>query len=130
MIQANELRIGNWIYVVDAGNFQVESLDMYDRDTDPSILVNEEYYLQRCEPIPLTEEWLLKFGFEIGGNHISTNLTTAKIKGFAINTYSNFDEKYWWLGYYTNSVNSHIKYLHQLQNLYFSLTGIELIYNS
>lgn len=73
------------------------------------------------EPIPLTEEWLLKFGFEKRGVN-RTRWTFWKIdlvedeKGI----YS-FDE---------SRIYIDIKYVHQLQNIYFALTGEELTFKS
>jgi hypothetical protein len=75
-----------------------------------------EFPIDYVEPIPLTEEWLLKFGFvsnpyedryEKGTIHIECD----KTKGAT----------YLWV-----ENMPHIKYVHQLQNLYFALTGEEL----
>lgn len=56
-MKANELRVGNIVkYAKDVYNFagqQTEVGDIIQYETD--------YY----EPIQLTEEWLLKFGFEV-----------------------------------------------------------------
>lgn len=76
-------------------------------------------------PIPLTEEWLLKFGFEHKFDNIYTypfrisdNLVVEmKFEGWPEN-----------ISLFTNgffSSNS-ARYVHQLQNLYFALTGEEL----
>ena len=73
------------------------------------------------EPIPITEEWLLKFGFEkiIGSNE--SNFTNGFYNLFVnslgeVNFYF-FKEGDWY---------QKIDYVHQLQNLYFALTGSEL----
>jgi hypothetical protein len=74
------------------------------------------------QPIPLTEEWLLKFGF-------------AKTENgwLALDICNDWSYLYWErLAGLELSVNKyqitmpHIKYVHQLQNLYFALTGEEL----
>ena len=106
-MKANELRIGNIVYLVDKEKIW-EILDGHEIDEcDENPLV---------QPIPLTEEWLLKFGFisnpyedryEKGSIHIEC----LKTKG----------ETYLWI-----ENMPHIKYVHQLQNLYFALTGEEL----
>ena len=57
--------------------------------------------------IPLTEEWLLRFGFESKNPVLFTN--------------SDGDSFY--------LDDTKIKHVHQLQNLYFALTGEELTYN-
>ena len=114
MITANELRIGNFILnsngkieVVETLRYGlINSYDIGDEET-----CGEDCY----NHIPLTEEWLNKFGF------------TG-----------------WDLGYYTllmdrgvffiltedgmTIISRNVKYVHQLQNLYFALTGEELIF--
>lgn len=76
------------------------------------------------KPIPLTEEWILKFGFEL-------NYTGTVSKRFDLTNDPRFD--------YSFNINGgencglrfkgdyiKIQYVHQLQNLYFALTGEEL----
>jgi len=77
------------------------------------------------EPIPLTEDWLLKFGFEkVGVNYqkgwllLWTYLKTGEVH-FVLNE--------------PNSNKRHItelKYVHQLENLYFALEGSELTFSN
>ena len=76
--------------------------------------------IKKGKPIPLTEEWLLKLGFE-------------KIRTFDV-----------FPTFFRNKINvndgivyvcgcgflNHIKYVHQLQNLYHALTGEELTLNN
>lgn len=70
------------------------------------------------EPIPLTEEWLLKFGFKIrdGEWWIDNEI-------FGVTFDENHEPLHIWDGSFTDSP---CKYVHQLQNLYFALTGTEL----
>jgi len=49
-MKASELRIGNWVNY-DGRNCTIQ---------EPTDLVDADEF----EPIPLTEEWLLNFGFE------------------------------------------------------------------
>lgn len=79
-MQANEIRIGNWIYY----NGKLSKIDL----TDFRDILEDEYEINYYKPIPLTEEILLRCGEEY-------------VK---------------------------VKHLHQLQNLYFALTGKELTY--
>ena len=60
-MESKELRIGNWVM----GNepFQIE----YD-DFRLSFMYEKMRGKSRFEPIPLNEEWLLKFGFEKTSN--------------------------------------------------------------
>ena len=119
MIKANEIRIGNWF-------------DFYGRPMQVRpITINDIFYGKIYEPIPLTEEWLIKFGFEkldssscivyhIGHNEITHDwlfdLTWLK-KPELINSPN--------APFYKNGRHT-IYYVHQLQNLYFALTGEEL----
>ena len=71
------------------------------------------------KPIPITEEWLLKFGF-VQSQDIDT------IFGLKLNDF-------WYINEFQirNNFNSilldfELKYVHQLQNLYFALTGTHL----
>ena len=103
----NELRIGNWIQ--DGNEFEQITIDHLN-------CLNSG----RCEydPITLTEEWLLKFGFEKSESKFYYK------KSFGVHldfTAFNFQSCLW--------LSDNIKYVHQLQNLYFALTGEELILN-
>ena len=61
-MKANELRIGNWIVLVkedikQTRDYQLDAYDIYK--------ASEFGDITECLlPIPLTEEWLIKFGFE------------------------------------------------------------------
>ncbi len=88
------------------------------------------------EPIPLTEEWLLKFGFEkIDFKHIDGSISKGVFKNYPCVVESNKldegDTPYIFSRIVPseprkmNYFNS-IKYVHQLQNLYHALTGQEL----
>jgi hypothetical protein len=120
MIKANELRIGNLVKydncvkVIDVINDSKNIVEFEDGDT--------VYAVFHCQPIPLTEEWLLKFGF------VDKNYTLelkAKRKTIVFNWFSKVVSTGKRSGYYSRKYR-HIKYVHQLQNLYFALTGEEL----
>jgi len=91
-----------------------------------SISMKVKKSIKNLKPIPLTEEWLIKIGFA-KINHINGysfySLSKSKINKCHIDIY---DSKTQYMGY---SVK-HCKYLHELQNLYFVLTGLELIINN
>lgn len=139
MIQANELRIGNYVQV--AGHIYVcDSIQKDGGIFSPIKLMNPSDYIDmpyNPTPIPLTEEILLKSGFEKHGKVVSyLSLNTGLSDGYddveALLNWSDFTEKnegellfvFEGKGRWINI--SHIKHLHQLQNLYFALTGEEL----
>lgn len=114
-MKAKELRIGN--YYIE--NNQVCRVEHYDIS---SAYFNPDMY----KPIPLTEEWLLKFGF-VWELDKSYSLTINENNGLFIwvdlNTLHPIAEL---IDSSDRVVANHIEYIHQLQNLYFALTGEEL----
>ena len=114
MIQANELRIGNWVkYQFHDGLKEVKICSNDFKMLDDE---NLKKYKERYEPIPLTEQWLIDFGF---GKHITLDTYPT----YSLNNINVNDGVVFIVGF--GFVN-HIKHVHQLQNLYFALTGLEL----
>jgi ABC-type phosphate transport system substrate-binding protein len=109
-MQANDVRIGNWVRQRESDTYiQIEQY----------LLCNEE--LCHYQPIAITEEWLLKFGF-----YKSMSWTYAiELKGNLKLVYY-LGEKGWSIGFKSYSDFSNLKYVHQLQNLYWVLCGEEL----
>lgn len=112
MIPVNELRIGNW--------YQNHSNDLSLKYQQIDFFETAHYVAVYCNPIPLTEEWLIKFGFKrqnnaYNGPHKNDFSIWSPIKS------NRFD-----LNDTINNVPK-IEFVHQLQNLYFALTGQELI---
>ena len=119
MIQANELRIGNYLKRLDGSVFQVETTDFVDIHAYPQ-------YLSPI-PIPISEEWAEKLpndewefvGFETRIIYQHNKYRAIKLE-FSNNS----------VAFYFNDELINLKqYVHQLQNLYFSLTGEELTIN-
>lgn len=111
-MRASELRIGNWVYS-ELRNMQIELFDFAD-------ILN--YYnannLDHIEPIPLTEEWLVKFGFEDNGQSYEIEYCVVR---------RNYNNKVMFDLFKNGEfIHSELKHVHQLQNLYFALTGEEL----
>lgn len=75
---------------------------------------------QDMEPIPLTEEWLLKFGFEKEDGVFSKGIFEVVQLRRGIDLRERFE-------FVSHNFNPDLDYVHQLQNLYFALTGKELI---
>lgn len=88
------------------------------------------------KPIPLTEEWLLKLGFKLNSNEWVNWSNNEYENVISISQHKDlFSRKHLSFSFDTNgcrnmnSINIDIKYVHQLQNLYFALTGSELQVN-
>lgn len=121
-LKATEFRIGNKLQKETGEIFTVLRLD----NTD-DVLVEEQRGLltlgYNLFGIPLTEEWLLKFGFEKINHRIEGII--YKKSWLRFNEYARLID---WRG---GSIESKVCfYVHQLQNLYFALTGEELTLNT
>lgn len=117
MIQANELRIGNLVSI-DCTCCRIITTEILSIESD-EINVCEtclkcglEYWNMNpnlINPIPLTEEFKIQFG--------NDKLVLVDKLGFVI--FKN--------GYAYQFVFEDYTYIHSIQNLYFALTGEELI---
>lgn len=125
MLKPEQLRLGNYIYSeVTTVNVKVTTQVL--KLIESEIKTKE---LSRYKPIPLTEEWLLKFGFE--RKFFNKEETPRWInKSFYM-----FIDAVWYITFKRDGYVSFIafdcflkdlRYVHQLQNLYFALTGKEL----
>ncbi len=117
-MKATELRIGNWFNSVKFNTpVQCTLSDLYDLCANSEGAYNNPPIDDMFEPIPLTEEWLIKFGFKVEPDDDFTIWQKGQLEGL----YDFKDGTYEY-----NSTVLEIKYVHQLQNLYFALTGEEL----
>ena len=118
MITANDLRIGNWIKY-DKRYFQIDSI----ATVFPTLSTREfgigvvDYY--NIEPIPLTEDILLKCGFIE-----DRKFYYLKLSDPVSIVLEKIREEYVEWHYDTP-----LKHLHELQNLYYAITKTELIIN-
>ncbi len=71
----------------------------------------------QAEPIPLTEEWLLKLGFE--KDFLEWDKQCISLQ------YWKQSNSYHWVSS-SGDIDVLLKHVHQLQNLYFALTNKEL----
>lgn len=123
-MKANELRIGNKIFFIVC-NKEDGKLDEYKEitvgfDDFEFIMGNSSLF----KGIPLTEELLLRYGFiQEENKYFFTNDTLSISIGICFHVLSN-------LGSGEAMIKTrNLKYLHQLQNLYFALTNQELTLN-
>jgi len=118
-MKANELRLGNWVYHHGIQDGRLIEHKIHESINDVSVSWFEE--------IPLTEEWLDKFGIKKDEkwncywvSHVVFIQTDLYTSG-SWDVMFDVDEN--------NSVcliNDGIWYVHELQNLCFALTGKEL----
>lgn len=122
MINANELRLGNFI----KNTFSTDEYKIVERVEEFSIDTNDDMYLNvdHIDPIPITKEWLLRFGFEKDADQHRISYYTYGVD-FIFDRIEYKDGK-WILLTIELQCNENIQYIHQLQNLYFALTGNEL----
>lgn len=121
-MNTNELRIGNLTHKsIKSGNGRTIVCNITINDL---VKLSDETTHFKYEPIPLTDEWLLKLGFRKKSDHIFLfpNNDSFRLWGFAWNI-----EQFMMVGGWIELNTPSIKYVHQLQNLYLCLTGEELI---
>lgn len=123
-MKANELRLGN--YLQDSiTKTTLEVIQLNNTGIYTYVIDRSKYPLKegwKLEPIPLTEEWLLKFGLQ---KRYGSSLFGFTANGYTIEIDLNKKEVHFNFDEYTGfAVN--FNYVHHLQNLYFALTGEEL----
>jgi hypothetical protein len=121
-MKINEIRIGNWVRFdnniepakftqVNARFFCMVANGRPSQEMKPDEDISDYY-----QPIPLTPEILEKAGFE-PYKYYSDTMSYKR------------DWFIWTKGWFQKGIkilNEDVKYLHQLQNIYFSLTNTEL----
>ena len=132
-MKATELRIGNLVYnkngeadnIVAIVNTHEKDTEALQIDTHFIGMLNEPWMVSvehgGVNPIPLTEDWLIKFGFEDRNDYWKKKKVKMVWSSRIIKTGERLGirhEKY-----------DHVQYVHQLQNLYFAMTGEELTVN-
>lgn len=124
----HQFRIGNFINntEVNDGFFRIEEIKKNQQDNLAVYYRNGSCMSIDPEPIPLTEEILLKCGFEkeLDNSMVKNNVAIFLDKRFKTNLFLKDNQENKW-----HSINIKIKYLHKLQNLYFALTNEELEIN-
>lgn len=127
-MEVKGLRIGNYVKEIYHNNI-LKVTAITTRCTIKGVYLNRENYSSMsCSniaatsitEIPLTEDWLLKLGFELDDDFDDYNFGFMSIKKENDNFYYNPISEYY------DSMKIQISYVHQLQNLYFALTCEEL----
>lgn len=137
-MKANELRIGNFVFddenkPMKVARVETQECTDFNGNDEFNVIIehidkNIGYYESKINPIPLTEEWLLMFGFKNDGNgyykHKKLFSPITKISDYAFSPPTSV----YFLRVGDDKDEPVLKYVHQLQNLYFALTNEELIY--
>ena len=117
-MKANELRIGNILnYNTAEGDVLPAVIDWQDLkwlSEDP------EGFNLAHSPIPLNEEWLKRMGFDT----LDERYFALDYEDLSFRYYYNYLGGVW--KFRLNFILVKIQHVHQLQNLYFALTGEEL----
>jgi hypothetical protein len=123
-MKANELRIGNWVYCTqDHCQIQITESDFQ--------------IAGQFQPIPLSEEWLLQFGFEkVVYDSDQTGYGTEYHLKVNEDVFINYDDDFSCEIFASKNRMKNdfgiipnwemTKYVHSFQNIYFALTGEEL----
>lgn len=116
----NELRIGNLILFdknpVEVTGIQKSGLNFGKHGFAISIL---DWF----QPIELTEDWLVRFGFTLNMDNFNWNAAIGENEIGDFQLALRYSDR---IGWFFQSKCTVIKYVHQLQNLYFCITGEEL----
>lgn len=124
MIDVRELRIGNWINLID-NNKDREYVTWVDIE-----MLNDIHYSNyRADGIPLTEEILLKAGFSEGLQNFSGAYykDMPEYSVMIVSIGEGYNVKLSLPGINgLMTVSRGIQYLHQMQNIFYALTRTEL----
>ena len=123
-MKATELRIGNWVNYFEQRHM-VRAVGNGNVTIGVEGYKSENVSINSISPIPLTEEWLARFGFRHKKTEKANSytkyffminfVTEGRYKGKTFIKVANFKP----------DINNFL-YVHQLQNLYYALTGEEL----
>ena len=133
-MKSNELRIGNWVNS-NGEDHQENALIASICREEVGFKSGDYGLIETIDGIPLKEDWLLKHGFFVENFDYSIPISDCKVVWLTLipqdeectaysvcvtQTDEDEDDQ--------NVFLSDISYVHQVQNLYFALTGNELKY--
>lgn len=128
MIPKEELRIGNYVIPIKDNFYgeykdkpcQVESITYKGINDWQDMGMSGRLEYSEINPIPLTEQWLLDLGFVSDGIKNEWWFNGHVQLGY-ITTDANYEFEY-----HRKALPTQLKYVHQLQNLFWCLCGVEL----
>lgn len=123
-MKEQELRLGNLVIRMDAMNLPF-TMPVCRIDGDGFVALSAGSHSVSCtmkelSPIPITPEWLERAGFTE-----QANAWNGPNKEFDFGLFAYEGDPY---TYNSCECNPKVEYVHQLQNLYFVLTGEELTF--
>jgi hypothetical protein len=138
-VKSNEIRIGNWISDRGLKEWQIDHWETINKVASKAnatmcngILMETHpltEYVDFLKPIAINENWLKKLGFKKESSEWKL-FPCAEVQIIVFN-----EKNYNGVMFYTRTIHteytpiycgSQINYVHQLQNLYYALTGTEL----
>jgi hypothetical protein len=122
-MKANELRIGNYVF---AQSSKLVRQNKVERTRVVQIQSVNYQTANKYDPIPITEEWLVRFGFSDKKRIYQGTADVWRNEGFRISKHK-LDNFYVFKIYRSRVGEVKLMHVHQLQNLYFTLTETELI---
>ena len=121
-MNAKELRIGNY-FIEERSNTLIKVIGL---DIDNTITFSGKFETEwKAVPIILTKEWLKKFGFEKKEIFKGIKSGVFNLNSFEIGmTGDDFVRNLWTVRIDKKTIRK-VRYVHQLQNLYFEITGLD-----
>jgi len=143
-MKPQDLRIGNWVFCPEIGDtytdrspyikefcFQINQINIWGVRLDIGHgAVHKCNFDQTIEPIPISEDWLVKFGFqkeemeEGEGHYYSLRLNNSIYCDLTL--LGVFENGVWEVVLFPYGKFFRFKYINQVQNIVFELTGKEL----
>ena len=130
-MEIRELRIGNYVSDLDGNILEIKLISSKEVLTkrDSIKRIGGNLLIESINPIPLTEEILLKFGFYFEDGFYCLRINnTAFMTIILLGSYVNYE-----LSNFRQKIvfsRGEFSGVHQLQNLYFSLKGEELTFKN
>lgn len=143
-MNAKELRISNMVFDENKNIAVINGFSPFGNSTrcdeeegcyllfdiiyqDGTISKNWTCDIKDMQPIPITEYWLLKFGFDSCGDDLNTwRLKSTAFSGYLFEIELNGPRYFKVCGLLVNHYQK-IQFIHQLQNLFSALTGREIV---
>ena len=146
-MKITELRIGNIVWNDYSGQMIINAIMQSKHNSFVDLVKNEilpsgRYSVEDISGIPITEEWLVKMGFKVTKQSDSRLWIKSNAFDWGFVIEPSYKKGEWFFGheYYDSEDERYnykpmwfmydLRYVHQLQNIYFTLTSQELNANN